>query len=294
MARYTKTQCSNCGHLGHHFRSCTAPIYSYGILAFRVPTIQWSSATILSRGKLPTFPIDSSEVLMIQRRDSIGFIELLRAKYKVTDIPYICAQIEGTTQEERAMLKTKSFEDLWSGLWGTTTFESKQYRQEFEQAKVKFEMLREGVEVDGKTITLAELLDATPLMWKTPEWGFPKGRRNTFETDLACAIREFEEETTLKPDQYTLLENLHPIEESFYGNNNIHYCHIYYIAIVPYDTELGSPSEHPELAREISKLAWIPYNQAIQQIRDTNPEKRDVLRRVKTILSQLTLLSLPE
>ena len=294
MARYTKTQCSNCGHIGHHFRSCTEPIYSYGILAFRLANSQWSSVKRMCRGTEVAFSVDSSEVLMIQRRDSIGFIELLRAKYKVTDIPYICAQIEGTTAQERDMLKTKTFEDLWSGLWGTSTFESKQYRQEFEQAKVKFEQLREGIEVEGKTITLANLLDTTPVLWKTPEWGFPKGRRNTFETDLACAIREFEEETTLKPEQYTLLENLNPIQESFYGNNNIHYCHIYYIAIVPYETELGSPSEHPELAREISSLAWIPYGQAIQQIRDTNPEKRDVLRRVKTVLSQLTLLSLPE
>lgn len=292
-SRYTKTHCSNCGFLGHHFRGCIAPIYSYGILAFRVPSSKWASVIELSKGHSPSFPVDSAEVLMIQRRDSIGFIELLRAKYKVTDIPYICSQLEGTTPQERELLRTKSFDELWTGLWGTSPFESKQYRQEFEQAKVKFELLREGVQIDDSVVTLNELLDRTPLLWDTPEWGFPKGRRNTFETDLACAIREFEEETTLNSTQYTLLESIQPLEENFYGNNNIHYCHIYYLAIVPYETELGSPSEYPELAREISKLAWVSCSEAIQKIRNTNPEKRDVLRRARTILSQLVLVSLP-
>jgi hypothetical protein len=37
----------------------------------------------------------------------------------------------------------------------------------------------------------------------------------------------------------------------------------------------------------------VSCSEAIQKIRNTNPEKRDVLRRARTILSQLVLVSLP-
>ena len=43
--------------------------------------------------------------------------------------------------------------------------------------------------------------------WDTPEWGFPKGRRNYQENDLTCGLREFEEETGYdKDNRYLLLK----------------------------------------------------------------------------------------
>jgi hypothetical protein len=43
----------------------------------------------------------SLEFLLIQRRDSLGFIELMRGRYKVTDIEYIRLHMDGITAEER-------------------------------------------------------------------------------------------------------------------------------------------------------------------------------------------------
>ena len=39
------------------------------------------------------------------------------------------------------------------------------------------------------------LVKESQTNWLTPEWGFPKGRRNYQETDITCAYREFNEET---------------------------------------------------------------------------------------------------
>ena len=47
--------------------------------------------------------------------------------------------------------------------------------------------------------------------WDEPEWGFPKGRRNFNETDLNCALREFNEETGINMKSIKLLEKLVPI-----------------------------------------------------------------------------------
>lgn len=74
----------------------------------------------------------------------------------------------------------------------------------------------------GQITTLAKLIASIPVRWPTPEWGFPKGRRNIGESDIACATREFNEETGLNQLQYRIFENLEPIREVFFGNNNVH------------------------------------------------------------------------
>jgi ADP-ribose pyrophosphatase YjhB (NUDIX family) len=287
MKHYKQTQCTNCGLIGHHFRSCTAPIYSYGILAVKVPNTLWNQAEKLcaSDSYVNGFPHEDIQYLMVQRRDSIGFVELLRAKYKVNDLAYIQTQIEGTTLTERQALKTKTFEQLWIDLWGASTFETKQYRQEYEQAKQKFEQLKQGIDIEGTSITLDELLDSTPVKWDTPEWGFPKGRRNVGETDIACAIREFQEETGLGRNEYCIFEGMEPILETFFGNNNIHYCHVYYLAFVP-----ESCSLQPETSNEIGGLGWFSLKDALDKIRPTNVEKRELLLRASSIFKNGSLL----
>ena len=294
MSSYQRTvkqiQCINCGELNHHFRSCTEPIYSYGIIAFHTKDPSWNQAEeIITSGTVQTIPLDNLEVLMIQRRDSIGFIELLRAKYKITDIEYIRQQIEGTTKEERIALKTKSFEELWINLWGKSSFESKQYKQEYDQAKYKFEQLQNGVEIDGTIITLEELLDY-PVLWKTPEWGFPKGRRNLMETNSQCAIREFCEETGLKNNQFIILNNIHHIKESFYGNNNIHYCHVYYLAWITSDVKVLYNPENDVMNKEIGDIRWFSYENAYSHIRSTNTSKLNILEQAFSIVKHTNIL----
>jgi len=281
--------CTNCGQLGHHFRHCTAPIYSYGILAIRVSKEGWNQALQLcqSDSDLNGFPHEYLEYLLVQRRDSIGFVELLRAKYKLSDVQYIITQIEGTTEKERHALKVKSFEQLWIDLWGASTFETKQYRQEYEQAKLKFEQLKQGVLYNDKMTTLDELLDIIPIKWSTPEWGFPKGRRNPGETDMTCAIREFQEETGLTRNDYFLFDGIEPIHETFFGNNNIHYCHVYYIALVPDVCTI-----RPETSNEIGGFGWFSLKDALDTIRHTNVEKRELLLRASSIIKNTSLLLL--
>jgi 8-oxo-dGTP pyrophosphatase MutT (NUDIX family) len=224
---------------------------------------------------------------MIQRRDSIGFIELLRAKYKLTDLDYIQQQLEGTTAEERNKLKTQSFHDLWVGLWGSSPKENKQYKQEFDQASYKFNQLTSGYTHEGETISLNTLLEKTPVQWTTPEWGFPKGRRNQFESDKACACREFQEETGLGEESFTILDAINPIRETFYGNNGIHYCHVYFIALVHADTEVVYDSANEHMKQEIGGLGWFSVQEAFQKIRTTNPEKRAILTRADAILKTI-------
>jgi 8-oxo-dGTP pyrophosphatase MutT (NUDIX family) len=281
-----QTTCTNCGQVGHHFKTCIEPITSYGIIAFRINRPDWNQAESLARDQtdFTGIPQDDLEFLLIQRRDSIGYVELLRAKYKVHDITYIVQQIEGTTAEERTKLRTKSFHDLWVELWGPmTTAENRQYKQEYDQAKAKFETLKEGIVFQGQIYTLDGLLDSTPVRYTTPEWGFPKGRRNMFESDYSCAVREFCEETGLQSNQFRIFENMKPIRETFIGNNTIHYSHVYYVAWVPRTVPVKLSSENICMSREIGGIGWFSLNDALERLRQNNVEKREVLLRTSLL-----------
>jgi 8-oxo-dGTP pyrophosphatase MutT (NUDIX family) len=281
-----KKICTNCGKLGHHFRMCTAPIISYGIIAFRITDPEWNQASSLSSTlEMDTISSELLEFLIIQRKDSIGFIELIRAKYKIQDVDYIRQQIEGTTPAEREMLITKSFQDLWKEIWGNDA-ENKHYRNDYFQAKQKFEQLTQGFYVDTTLITLKHLIETTPVLWTTPEWGFPKGRRNMYESDQECAIREFCEETMLTPSDFHILQTLEPIRETFIGNNNIHYEHVYYIAWISKEKNLII-KKNEAMAQEVGNIGWFSFENALKKIRSTNIEKREILLRTYKILQEV-------
>ena len=62
--------------------------------------------------------------------------------------------------------------------------------------------------------------------------GFQKGRRNLRESDYDCALREFQEETGFERNEYEILRNIRPVEEIFYGSNNIRYKHVYLYQLI--------------------------------------------------------------
>ena len=99
--------------------------------------------------------------------------------------------INEMTVEEKNKLLTVEFETLWKDLWGNLL--GVQYRGEERTSRDKMVALKEGVIIKNELYTLESLIKASTTSWITPEWGFPKGRRNYQEKDLMCAVREFEE-----------------------------------------------------------------------------------------------------
>jgi 8-oxo-dGTP pyrophosphatase MutT (NUDIX family) len=219
------------------------------------------------------------EFLLIQRRDSIGYVEMMRGKYKATDTKYILTQLQGMTQQERERLLTEPFESLWDALWGAPIHNGHAYRHEKEQAKTKLEALRPQ---------LPALLAACGPAWDTPEWGFPKGRRDN-ETEYACAMRELWEETNLRESAILPLRNIDPLVERFCGSNQVHYEHKYYLAFAPpaaaaavsYERAL---EENEHIRREVGGITWAPLEKALSLFRPDQGPKRDVLLRAASFL----------
>jgi 8-oxo-dGTP pyrophosphatase MutT (NUDIX family) len=276
--------CTNCSTAGHTSKHCTKPITSYGVILFRCK--DWNQAQILQAEKASLTGLESVaksiEYLLIQRRDSIGFIELIRGKYKVNDYEYISKNIAGMTAIEREKIRAMNFDELWEMLWGPSKDGFHAYKHEKEQGRIKLEALRTG------TPSLDTLIKEAPPPYDTPEWGFPKGRKNLNESEYSCAMRETWEETNIMEKDIVHIRNMEPITENFTGSNGIPYCHKYFIGYtfhgVGEDNVLSVVNTNEHIQREVGDIRWCSVEDALKLIRPENPEKRDVLLRVDSLL----------
>ena len=222
--------CNNCGNEGHLYRQCKLPVLSYGVLLFT----------------------NDKKLLMIQRKDSISYIEFIRGKYKLGDDTYILRLLDTCSTGEIDLIRTFSFDKLWANLWFPNRSNKKQTERminEYNKSKVKFNKL--------KGTNLESLVNKSKCKYKTPEWEFPKGRRSNRESNLKCAIREFEEETDLKSNEYIILDNVIPISEVYIGSNGVTYKHVYYIATYKGNRDLSINLDKYEQYSEIGDIQWL-------------------------------------
>jgi 8-oxo-dGTP pyrophosphatase MutT (NUDIX family) len=214
------------------------------------------------------------QFLLIQRKDSLAFVEFIRGKYNQYDDEYICRLLKGMTQKEQELILTGSFDDLWNSVWGETS-NVKSHKNDYETSEKKYASIKHRIH---------DLIHNNPSRWTEPEWGFPKGRRNPHEFDLNCAIREFQEETGLKRSDFTIIQNTYPISETFFGSNQVHYCHKYYIGICNKSVEAKMNGNNPHMVREIGDIKWCSLDEAISKIRPDNVEKREILLKAGKIM----------
>lgn len=265
--------CTNCGLSGHVFRNCLSPVTSYGIIAVRymndiANTSLFSKNTTLNNGN------EYIQFLLIQRKDSLAFVEFIRGKYNPYEEEYLSRLLRGMTTSEQENILSKSFEELWNSVWGESSG-VKSHKNDYDTSEKKFSIIKDR---------LSELIKNNPTKWTEPEWGFPKGRRNPHESDLNCAIREFQEETGLRRQDFTVIQNTTPISETFFGSNQVHYCHKYYIAICNKTVEVEMNMSNPHMAREIGAIQWCYLDEAISKIRPDNVEKREILLKAGKIM----------
>jgi 8-oxo-dGTP pyrophosphatase MutT (NUDIX family) len=198
---------------------------------------------------------------------SIGFIEIMRGKYELRDPDGIQALVDQATVDERQQLLTRQFPDLWRDLWNGPA--SRRYNAEYEQAKAKFELLR------SRSILTATVKESKTA-WTEPEWGFPKGRRSSSESEIACALRETYEEAGVSKKDLRIVDQ-EPIIEEYIGSNGVCYRHRYWLAEAPSSLVVRMDPTNVDQVREISDVRWCSFEDAVTMIRGYNVEKRGVL-----------------
>ena len=253
-----KKICNNCNMSGHTYKMCKRPITSYGIICYRLVD------------NTPYF-------LLVQRKDSYSFCEFSKVRYNIHNKEYIIFMLENMTKEEQIFLyNIDKIEYIYIRLWGGS------YKKYSYNKKIKtLQKLLNGVEDKDKNIfTLKSLIKDIHVSRKTPEWGFPKGRKYTNESYKECAIREFSEETCIPKN----IINMFPyksLEETFTSPNKVSYKHIYYIASV---NNTYIPNYNFQKS-EIGNIKWCSLQEAFTKIEYKNTDRIKILQNVYNIIS---------
>ena len=256
--------CNNCGKSGHLFHQCKLPITSIGVILFRKVEKKY-------------------QLLMICRKNSIGFVDFMRGKYNIYNKKYILTLLNRMTLQERDYLKNLEFKELWNYLWGDIV--AQQYRSEETCSEEKLLLLKKGTTINNDYYNLELLISECSNEYIEPEWGFPKGRRNYQEKDIVCGIREFEEETGYNKDQIIFIDNLIPFEEIYTGTNFKSYKHKYFLA---YINNLDEPCNEFQKS-EISNIKWLDIDNCYEYIRSYSTEKKKIIDNIKYILENYQL-----
>ena len=282
--------CVNCGERGHVLKECTGPITSFGIIAFKTcnnnnkeqSEVNSKLKDILSniKGNSESTSEGNSEApenikfLMIQRKDTMGYIDFIRGKYDIRPgyeedkYEKIKTCLDEMTQKEKTNLLTKEFDTLWNELW--VNHDSKCFKNEYELAKKKF-----------MSLDIKSLVEKSTTTYLFQEFGFPKGRRNMKETNIACAQREFYEEAGYDKDCYDFIKNYPIIKEEFTGTNNVAYKHIYYLVKIKDKVPPPKIDIYNKVQTgEVRNIGWFTLNECLALIRPYDTAKKNMITKV--------------
>lgn len=246
-------QCINCGEIGHVYKMCKQPITSYGIMCFR----KNEEGKRDDDSSSSSSNNDALEVLLVQRKDTFAYVEFMRGMYDIKDTLYISFLLMNMTRKEKASLLSKEFNENWKGLWGCKPRHSTAFIREYHDSSAKFEHIKDNIKMLMQHDL--DIIRSDPGL----EWGVPKGRRCINESDVACAIREFHEETGISLRDIELHDHVDPLEEQFTGTNGVVYRYKYYLANLSnlkHDIEVSIALA----AMEINDAKWFDVRDAKQ------------------------------
>ena len=244
--------CRNCGKKGHKYKDCFYPRLSYGIIIFN----------------------DKEQIIMIERKDSISYIEFIRGKYDLDNPEYIQLLINRMNISEKSKLNKYSFKELWSDICFSNN------NKDYDDCLEKY-----------NNVNLKLYLENTTTNYKYNEWEIPKGRRNLNESNKSCAIREFEEETNIKIDEYDIYDNILPLEEEYIGSNGAKYKNVYYIGKIKNNNkELTINYENDNQISEIRSIEWLNKNECIERIREYSDYKLNIIDKIFKFIHMIKII----
>jgi hypothetical protein len=282
--------CSNCNKRGHTYKKCYEPIISNGIISFYIEDFNESLVPLLEDYIIENIKkknikkinnsnanIYNSKIkfLMVQRKHSLGYMEFLRGKYSNNDTENIKYLLEQTTPKELNNIINQNFDYLWNMLWdndpnSNNTIKNKHHFKEYITSKQKFYELK---------MNNSNLLLSIKPKFTFNEWGFPKGRRETYESDIVCAMREFEEETSYNENDYSILDESNIIKENLVGTNGINYRHNYFLAII-HKNEINNNKEN----KEIGALNFMSLDDCLKVIRPYHNNKQIIIKKIHNLI----------
>ncbi|AYV77232.1 MAG: NUDIX hydrolase [Barrevirus sp.] len=234
--------------------------------------------------------------LLMRRKHTLGFLEFVRGRYAVDNIDGIIFLFKQMTPEEIKLIATKPFDYLWDAIWGNKINKTV-YHGEYVMSKEKYSKLKNDEDntsnsssnsnsnnsiANNNFLNLKFYTDNVVPVWNFAEWGFPKGRRNMKERNVDAAIREFQEESGFDElnDDFILLDNIEPIEETLIGTNGINYRHIYYVAISTSDRVPAVDPTNKVQMDEVGDIKYMNYEETIKIVRAHHTDRQKIITQI--------------
>lgn len=213
--------------------------------------------------------------LLISRKHSLGYIDFIRGNYdfdepdcSVRSLKHLFIQM---TDNEIFNIFNYDFHVLWNGLWKRSS-KKECFKKEYQMSLEKFVNVKKRYTIDS-----------FKPKYPVNEWGFPKGRKNSNEEDLSCAIRECYEETGLEKYEMNVLVNVNPVTELMVGTNNIKYKHVYYISTVNKLRKLYL--NNSMYFTEVDMVGWFTKERIINLIRPYHVKKLTIINNIINFLA---------
>ena len=168
--------------------------------------------------------INKIEVLIEKKRYTYAFVSFVTGRYSKNNDVELIKLFNNMTTSEKIDIMSLNFGVMWYRIWLINPdFISPKYNKfGYQRHKKKFvSTFVNDINWLKSLLTASECVDSI--------WELPKGRREGMESDLGCAIREFQEETGVKKNQYKIL-NIHPIKYN-YISSGVRYYVTYFAAL---------------------------------------------------------------
>lgn len=227
------------------------------------------------------------EILMVRKRCTYAFHSFVAGKYDRGDERSMMNLFNAMTNQEKLDILSLDFDILWwriwltrahdyasshniplndnitdsndwtdiyktRSLWNVISSKQSQSRQKmYIKNKARFS---ETFLIDNGA-RLARLIKASNIS-RNLMWDIPRGQKNGCESDLGCAVREFGEETGVKPCDYRILYEHPPVSYS-YTDVGITYVDTFYIAVATKKILPRVSFKTPFQIVEIDNIAWM-------------------------------------
>lgn len=282
-----KQYCSNCNKYGHSNKECSEPITSAGIICLNIhenleinllenncDTISedigiYNYQRLSNINKIKKYK-DKIQFLLVQRKHSLNYINFIRGIYNVNDYDNLENIFSMMSNDEINTISNNEFDYLWNDLWDKTA-RKKIYQKEYNESKTKFNKIKEYGYI--------KKLSSIGSEYDTPEWEFPKGRKNINESNYDCAMREFFEETGIEKEDYVMLNSLNSIHDDFVGTNKMNYKHIFYLSIIK-NKNILSNTDDIKSKNEIGKIKWCTWDETLRLFRPYYTNKVNILNKI--------------
>jgi 8-oxo-dGTP pyrophosphatase MutT (NUDIX family) len=191
------------------------------------------------------------ELLLVQKRYTYEFNIFVHGSYTKD---HVVDLLTAMTAQERIIINNLNFEYIWRHVW--LGYESNTpfywtHKSIFDNNWIKVnkgQVLRDFIKKASLRPYRSELY-----------WEIPKGQKKSRqELPITCAVREFEEETGIRPDAYKLYPDT---LITSYHRDVVNYKSTFYIASANYKFEpIISFSNEKQIA-EIGNIKWVPISQ---------------------------------